>query len=438
MLGREEQEEIFNFHLRESCKLVSGTKRAAIYDLEQGKVYSINETARQIVEQKFDSEGFWQKLESVGLTEVSSRPHPEVQAQIPEVGLEFMWLELTNRCNQKCVHCYASSERKPDIRVELPTSTWQRVIEEGKNLGCTKLQFIGGEPLLYKGLMDLAITAENLGYEFVEIFTNGTLLTPKKIGNIKDLGIHVALSLYSSVPEVHDRVTQVPGSFERTYKVLQLLKEAEVPTRIAIVVMKHNQDTVLATQDFLEKIGLKSGRPDIIRPTGRGQCGELLPNNEVTQTWGLMTKPSFSTSAEEFYRNRFWNSCWAGKIAITSDGKIIPCIFAREHVVSSIANSLEEGIKGEKLQSLWKTTKDEIEGCRDCEYRYACHDCRPLAEDTTGNLYAKNPRCSYNPSSGTWNPKEEGGKKSCQSLNHTQLPRLRQRSQILQVKENQR
>lgn len=390
------------------CKIVAGAKRAAIYDLEKGNVYSVNNTASEIISGSPDKFDFWKKLTELGLTGSHEELIPqEVEITIPQVGLEFMWLELTAKCNQRCIHCYAESDSlKPTEN--MPLSKWERVIEEGKALGCYKLQFIGGEPLLFKGIFDLALQAKGSGYEYIEIFTNGTLLDENQIKKIKDLGIHVAVSLYSIVPEIHEAISLVPGSFQKTFRTLEMLKEAQIPTRIGIIVMRQNQDTVIETQRKLWDMGFDAGRADVVRPSGRGSCADLLPKDEIMQTWALMTKPNFSTSEHQFYRNHYWNSCWAGKVAITSGGGIIPCIFAREHVVSNIERGLEEAINSEGLQKLWKITKGQVEGCKMCEYCYACHDCRPLAEGATGNLFAKNPRCAYNPLTGKW---EKGGEK---------------------------
>ena len=46
--------------------------------------------------------------------------------------------------------------------------------------------------------------------------------------------------------------------------------------------------------------------------------------------------------------------------------------------------------------------KDDVEGCKDCEYRYACDDCRPLAMGDGDGLYGKYPRCTYLPSTCHW------------------------------------
>lgn len=254
-----------------------------------------------------------------------------------------------------------------------------------------------------KGLFDLAVCAKGLGYEFMEIFSNGTLLTEAKIKRIKDLGINIAVSIYSNRSEIHEAVTGIKGSFSKIYRGLTMLKEAAIPTRVAIIVMRQNQETVRETLGFLDQIGLAS-RPDIVRPTGRGNCQAIIPDAEIVKEWGLMVGPNFSTSREEFFRNQHWNSCWAGKVAVTSKGEVIPCIFGRNHVVAALSKgvALEEAVFGKELQKLWKITKDQVETCGGCEYRHACSDCRPLAEATTGNLYAKNPRCTYDPATGEW------------------------------------
>jgi len=409
MLERDVSSEITaSCKLSERCRFIPGAKQAAIYDFEKGNVYSLNKSAREIVEGAPDKFNFWKKLVEMDLVETGKQSRSLEVTESPRVGLEFMWLELTDKCNQKCLHCYASAN---DIVAteERPEINWEKIIAEGKTLGCNGIQFIGGEPLLFPGLLDLAQTAKDSGYEFIEIFTNGTLLDEGKVKKIKDLGINVAVSLYSIDPNVHDTVTTVLGSFQKTYRALELLREAQVPTRIGIIVMRQNQDTLVKTRETLRDKGFEVVGADVVRPTGRGSCAELLPKKEVVQKYALTTKPNFVTSEEQFYRNQYWNSCWAGKIAITSRGEIMPCIFARTHIVSRVENGLGGAINGEELQSLWKLTKDCIQGCRECEYRYACHDCRPLAEGATGNLYAKNPRCTYNPVTGKWNEKRKGG-----------------------------
>lgn len=394
------------FVLNEGVFLVRGAKRGAIYDLGSGNIYSLNETARNIIEGKIEDEQFWQKLLGMGLAvDTGKQKVPIIDGAIPEVCLDFMWLELINDCNLKCLHCYASSESLSESQ-DLGMAIWRRIIREGVDLGCRKLQFIGGEPLKYRSVFNLAAFAREAGYNFIEIFTNATLLTLDKVKIIKNLGLYVAVSLYSSEPSIHDQITQTPGSFKRTCRGLRLLKEFSIPTRVAIVVMRQNEDTIVETRRFIQDLSLKDEKLDIVRPTGRGCILDLLPTERTVTTWGLMTKPNFQTSKESFFRYHHWNSCWAGKIAITSAGDILPCIFARDHIVGNVLqNNLKEIVFGKNLQRLWRLTKDNVEVCRDCEYHYACKDCRPLAEAQSGKLTSKYPRCTYDPYTGAWEDK---------------------------------
>ncbi len=67
---------------------------------------------------------------------------------------------------------------------------------------------------------------------------------------------------------------------------------------------------------------------------------------------------------------------------------------------------LQKIVAGQKLEVVWKSTKDNVLVCRDCEYRYVCFDCRPMSEGVNQGrgeyLSAPYPRCTYNPYTGEW------------------------------------
>ena len=132
-------------------------------------------------------------------------------------------------------------------------------------------------------------------------------------------------------------------------------------------------------------------KPNLENPRIVADSISSIIEEENNDIYALLTKPNFRADRNSFTRNKHWNSCWAGKITVSATGDVIPCIFARNHVVSNIVSGLEDAIYNDNLQTLWKITKDSVATCKDCEYRYGCSDCRPLSEDTYGNLYAKNP-----------------------------------------------
>ena len=83
-------------------------------------------------------------------------------------GFRFLWVELTNRCNLTCAHCYAESGPRPSRKDVLTTADYKRLLEEAAALGCRAVQFIGGEPTLHRGLPELITWARALRYEHTE------------------------------------------------------------------------------------------------------------------------------------------------------------------------------------------------------------------------------------------------------------------------------
>src|SRR2546422_9230359 len=84
--------------------------------------------------------------------------------------LDFVWLELTNRCNLQCVHCYTESGPTTGEKDILNEDDYLDLIKQIYDLGCHKLQFIGGEPTLNRSLPKLIETAFYKQFEFIEVF----------------------------------------------------------------------------------------------------------------------------------------------------------------------------------------------------------------------------------------------------------------------------
>jgi radical SAM protein with 4Fe4S-binding SPASM domain len=290
---------------------------------------------------------------------------------------------------------------------------WLKAIKEAEQLGCKTCQFIGGEPLLFKGengetVFDLAAYARKVGFSSIEIYTNATLLTPGKIRLIKELGLKVAVSLYSNDPIIHDSITQTPGSYVKTMHSLESIKKCGVETRVETIVMKANQETIDSTRAFIREMGLQGRKPDPVRPNGRGEKKLIQPDDKILIQYGFILIPNFKASKNKITTYRSNHPCLSGKMAITEFGDILPCIFERNHILGNYLaqKSLSEIVDSSILQSTWHTTKDDVAVCQDCEYRYVCFDCRPIAETAAeGRASFQNapyPRCTYNPYSGEW------------------------------------
>ena len=403
--------------------MVNGAKYSLILDFCNGGIYRLNKSATRIIEsggkglrisevaeelnlELSDISAFVTSLSRQGLIQLSSLPpKPETQKTDEKEAspqLDFLWVEMTSRCNLRCLHCYADAKPKQDP--DLTTDEIKRVIGQAADLGCKKIQFTGGECTLREDLRDLIDHARLKGFSFIEVFTNGTLLTEPLIRYFASVGVNVAISIYSYRQETHGTITGTKGSFEKTLNSLKLLLAYGVPTRCATIAMKQNEVDLDGTSYYLQQLGVQNRPPDPIRPSGRGCNMENWPQQYVLKT--VKTEPNFVANREIYDYNRSRNSCWFGKIAITNEGDILPCVFARDQVAGNIKDqSLKEIIENRMLK-FWNLTIDQIDVCKDCEYRYLCHDCRPWAYGFTGNLYAKSPRCTYNPYTGEWGSAE--------------------------------
>ncbi|WP_231845556.1 radical SAM protein [Pyrococcus abyssi] len=83
-----------------------------------------------------------------------------------------------------------------------------------------------------------------------------------------------------------------------------------------------------------------------------------------------------------------YSPCMAGLIAISPEGFVTPCPLLRKIIVGDITKeSLRKIVKKQKLRRFWKLTKDDIEPCSRCSFRYVCHDCRALEYQATGELF---------------------------------------------------
>lgn len=407
------------FCLKDECILIEGKLRGAIYDLSSGRVYSINRGAVELLKacQKAPLEDimdvnladnkqyltFLDNLTAKGLGATYNKKPTKKQAlSLPayQPKLEFVWLELTSTCNNRCLHCYSASS--PHVAAGcVPHTRWLELITEARQTGAYGIQFIGGEPLLYARWRELVIKAHEEDYELIEVFTNATLIDDDCINFFKQHNVSVATTIYADNAETHDKVTLHPGSFNKTMTAIKKILAEKIPLRIASIIMKANEHESENIVKLLTELGVEPAPPDVVRPTGRGDDSELLPEAYTKPP----IKPPFFTDPETFAKAQHYHSCLAGRLAITATGDVIPCIFAREQICGNILNtSLADILNAKPLTTCWQTTKNCITKCKDCEYRFACADCRPLAQgqDSQRCWHAAPADCSYNPYTGKW------------------------------------
>lgn len=404
------------YSLKSGIFFVKGAVRGAILDTNSTLVYSVNERACEVLSYVISDEPYWKHLISIGIAEQTSKPFiQKLPIRKEPINPRFVWFEITEACNERCIHCYAtplSHGNDANGKSRMTYGNWVRIIQDVYSLGGKACQFIGGEPFLYRGengetVLELVKVAKEVGFSSIEIFTNATLLNTAKIKEIKHLGVKVAVSLYSDNPDIHDSITNIPGSHAKTMESIRLLKQFDVQTRVEIVIMRANERTIDSSLQFREVLGCYGRRPNPLQPSGRGSNRLIQPSFEALAKYGLKLQPNFKVDINTLTHYVSGHSCLMGKLAVTEFGEVLPCVFSRRTPLGNILSSdLKQIVKEEAVQRIWHSTKDDVMVCRDCEYRYVCHDCRPLSyEIAAGNasyLTSPYPRCTYNPYIGQW------------------------------------
>ncbi|HBR10188.1 TPA: hypothetical protein DD712_02915 [Candidatus Acetothermia bacterium] len=403
------------FSFNEDVYLVKGAKHSAIYNLAKGNVYSVDyafqnvldlaligQTPKEIITQTdnnlYETIGFLNKLaerELGGWYEGPTHP-PKSYKDLPpppcDWELRLAWLVLTDRCNLHCIHYYRDSGPPRLSEKEIVLSQgFRHLISQLAELGCSAVQFTGGEALLMEDqLLDLIPACEEKGIR-VEVFTNLTLFTSRIAKFFKQHNVRVATSLYAPDDKLHDSITTVKGSFARTVGSIRELVSEDIPLRIGVIVIPQNENSLNETIRFAkEELCVDRVRAGGVLRAGRG-CAvaseEFIPSDE---------KLSFpKTSKEDFVAKLHGHNCLrGGKIAITPTGDVLPCPCVQYVVLGNVKRQiLSDIIVSDGLKQVWGLTKDKIETCKDCEYRYGCFDCRARAESLTD----KPTDCWYNP-----------------------------------------
>jgi radical SAM protein with 4Fe4S-binding SPASM domain len=159
-------------------------------------------------------------------------------------ALTTLDLELTERCNNDCIHCYINlpADDAAAQHHELTTAEWLQVLRQAAALGCLTVRFTGGEPLLREDFEELYLAARRLGLK-VLLFTNGTLIEPRLAGLLARLPPleKVEVSVYGMRRESYEAVSRTPGSFETAWRGMHLLLERGVPFVVKSALLPPNR-----------------------------------------------------------------------------------------------------------------------------------------------------------------------------------------------------
>lgn len=359
--------------------------------------------------------------------------------------------EITRACAFACVHCRADAQHQRDPR-ELTTEEGYRLIDRFKAFGSPILVFTGGDPMMRPDLFDLIRYATHQGLRCSLTPTATALPTPERLLKAKDAGIRrIALSLDAPRPEVHDAFRQVPGSWERTMKILRNAQSIGLSAQINTTVTRHNVELLPEMIQFVEEVGAVQWSVFFLVPTGRGQIGDMISAEEHEHVFNwlydLSQRGTFDIKATAapmyrrvaIQRKRTEHPSHVG--ALSDGGRADDGGLAFQGAGFQYADGLNRPVKGvndgrgflfvshvgEIMPSgflpipvanvrqadvvdiyrhhpTFKALRDpeQLKGkCHDCEYRVICGGQRGRAYAITGDYLETDPMCIYEPQRST-------------------------------------
>jgi radical SAM protein with 4Fe4S-binding SPASM domain len=164
-------------------------------------------------------------------------------------------IEVTRRCNLKCVHCYNSLSLgdQEALRSELAYEEHCRILDEITEAGCLWLLYTGGEIFARKDFMDIYKYAKQKGL-LITLFTNGALITSKIADDLVQWRpFSIEITIYGRTRETYERVTGIPGSYERCMRGIRLLRERDLPLKLKTMAMTMNKHEIWDMKRFVEE-----------------------------------------------------------------------------------------------------------------------------------------------------------------------------------------
>lgn len=329
----------------------------------------------------------------------------EINETVSRNGLLSMEIEFSLACNFSCPYCYNDIQKGES---ELTSQEIDKVLLDAKELGARKIIILGGEPMIYPEIHDKIrfIRRHGMG---VEMFTNGSCMTPENAMFMHDNGVAVVLKMNSFNPELQNRMAGRDDANEIIQSAYRNLRDAGYPStgkRLAVstVICDQNIDELPDLWRWLRKRDIEPYF-EMITPQGGAADSDWIKASVPKQ------EKLFAELAE-IDRNEFgheWepqpplvgNVCLRHQFSclVNAHGTVMPCVGVTIPLGNIRETSLKEILdKSEVLENL-RDFPNRIKGpCRECEKSSVCYGCRGAAYQLTGDYLASDPTCWLNQS----------------------------------------
>lgn len=324
----------------------------------------------------------------------------------PNEFLRSIHIEIADACNERCIHCYIPNEHKSHM---IDSALFYRIIEEGRKMNIIHVTLSGGEPLLHKDILGFLKTCRKLELS-VNVLSNLTLLTDDIISEMKKNALlSVQASLYSMDATVHDSITKLNGSFEKTKDGILRLCDEGIPVQISCPVIKQNKDSYIDVLHWgwAHNIAVVA-EPMIFAAYDHSGCNlkNRLSVEEVDDVLTVQMQEGYAEAMckmakekEKLGGNDPICSVCRYSFCVTASGKVFPCAGWQNNVIGDLNYQTVREIweTSEKIQELRQIKWSRFSQCVDCKDRGYCTVCMMWNsnENSDGNPFRINEyRCN--------------------------------------------
>jgi radical SAM protein with 4Fe4S-binding SPASM domain len=312
-------------------------------------------------------------------------------------------IEVTRRCPLACAHCYNNlpmADRRAQLE-ELTTAEHCSILDDLADMGCLWLLFTGGEIFARPDFLDIYAHAKRNGL-IVTLFTNGNLITPRVADQLAEQRpFSIEITLYGRTRETYERLTAVPGSYDRCLRGIQLLIERQLPLSLKTVALTINKHEVWDMQRFAEEeLGVPFKFDPMISP--RIDCSlsplavRLSPEEVVS--FDMLDHRRFEEwqeFGEHHLRATETPACGAGadlydcgggisSFAIDPYGRMSICVLSHADTYDVRAGSVRAGWE-EFLHRVRQKKTKRLTKCQACSLKSLCGMCPANGELENGD-----------------------------------------------------
>lgn len=306
-----------------------------------------------------------------------------------------VFIDITYKCNLGCLHCGLAPYLNQKKDEELTFTEITRILDQIFKAGALGVSISGGEPLCRPDLLDILEYANKIGL-FFGVKTNGTLLTEAIARTFKKLGVTVVhISLYGATPEVHEYVTGIPGSFEKTIRAIEILKTNNVRTKLNTSIMKCNFHQDMEIKALAERLGVPHHVDPLILPKydQPGSADNLRISDEqlrqllIQRNWMNLDVTVFGDEPDGHIL------CGGGRVSlcVSPYGEVFPCPVWHIPLGDLRQQSFENIWQGEAVKRLRTITINDFPGCIKCEFVKYCNRCPGLVYMENSDISGPSP-----------------------------------------------